>query len=103
MDTLPTVNTMSSFPTVASRPSSTQLPMLTLAMSLMFPTLASPTMGQRVDLADPDSVVEDPDTSQFSLTERTKPYALNNYIIYCPACDLIKVHWNSRQASVFIS
>jgi hypothetical protein len=89
------VNTMSSFPTVASRPSGTVSLMLTLATLPMFPTLASPTMvllPTRADpdlvVADPDSVVEDPDTS---LTKRTNPYALNNYIIYCPDCDLIKV------------
>jgi hypothetical protein len=42
-------------------------------------------------VADPDFVVEDPDTSQVSLTKRTNPNALNNYIFYCPDCDLIKV------------
>jgi hypothetical protein len=94
----PMVNTMSSFPTVASRLSSTVLLMLTLATLPMFPTLASPTMVlllTRADrdsvVSDTDSVVEDPDTSQVSLTKMTKSYNLNNYIIYCPDCDLIKV------------
>jgi hypothetical protein len=92
------VNTMSSFPMVASRPSSIVSLMLTLATLPMFPTLASPTMvllPTRADpdlvVADPDFVVEDPDTSQVSLTKRTNPNALNNYIFYCPDCDLIKV------------
>jgi hypothetical protein len=121
MDTLFTGSNMSSFPTVASRQSSTQLQMLTLDTLLMFPTLASPTMVHQVDPAGPDSVevesvadldpvaadsvvdldpveadsdpvVVDPDTSQCSLTKTTKPYAINNYIIYGPYCDEIKTH-----------
>jgi hypothetical protein len=49
-------------------------------------------MVLRADLANPDSVVADPDTSQFSLTKKTKAYAINNMIIYCPDCDIIKVY-----------
>jgi hypothetical protein len=47
-------------------------------------------------VADSDPVVEnlepavvELDTSQFILTKLTKPIALHNYIIYCPACDVI--------------